>query len=64
MDNSTDLFSLEVDDTAKSTFLEMARWTKFLSILGLIFLGLMVLIGLILGMMADSLPPMRQILET
>ena len=56
MDNSTELFSLEVDETAKSTFLEMARWTKFLSILGLIFLGLMVLIGLALGMMADSLP--------
>ncbi len=59
MDNhnaSTELFSLEIDETAKSTFLEMARWTKFLSIMGFIFLGLFVIAGIVLAMVADNMP--------
>ena len=53
MDNynqSPGLFSLEVDEVAKSTFLEMARWTKFLSIMGFIFSGLILVAGLVVGM--------------
>lgn len=49
MDNfnrNTDLFAIEVDEHAKATFLEMARWTKFLAILGFITLALLVVGGL------------------
>ncbi|MFI5196062.1 MAG: hypothetical protein ACHQD8_03145 [Chitinophagales bacterium] len=54
--DNTDIFSVEVDDYAKITFLEMARWTKFLSILGFICLGLMVIGGVAFGMMISSSP--------
>jgi hypothetical protein len=43
------LFSMEIDEPIKNNFLEMARWTKFLAILGFVFLGLMLLGGV--GMM-------------
>ncbi len=39
----TDIFRMEIDEYSKVTFLEMVRWTKFLAIIGFIFLGLMVL---------------------
>jgi len=42
-DNS-EIFSMDVDDHAKITFLEMARWTKFLAILGFIVIGLLFLL--------------------
>jgi hypothetical protein len=54
--DNTGLFTLEIDESAKRTFLEMARWTKFLSIMGFIFLGLMVLAGIVIAVVADSLP--------
>ncbi len=38
----SDIFRMEIDEYSKVTFLEMVRWTKFLSIIGFIFLGLMV----------------------
>jgi len=44
-----EIFKIEIDETAKSTMLEMSRWTKFLAIMGFIFMGLMFFIGLILG---------------
>lgn len=43
--NESKIFSLEVDDIAKSHMLEMGRWGKFLSIVGFIMIGLMVLGG-------------------
>lgn len=54
--NNNDIFGMEVDDHARVTFLEMARWTKFLAILGFIFLGLMVLAGLVIGIFIGSNP--------
>ena len=56
--NRSEIFSLEIDERAKTTFLEMARWTKFLAILGYIFLGLMVLAGLGLAMVAGTVSEM------
>jgi len=47
-DNS-EIFGMELDPMVKSTFLEMARWTKFLSILGFIALGLMLVGGFFVG---------------
>ena len=40
-----DLFGIEVDNQIKQTFMEMAKWTQFLAVLGFVFLGLMVLAG-------------------
>ncbi len=47
--NKSEIFTLEVDETTKSTLMEMGRWTKFLAILGFVMLGLMVAAGVILG---------------
>jgi hypothetical protein len=47
--NKPEIFTLEVDESTKSTLLEMSRWTKFLAILGFVMLGLMILAGIILG---------------
>ena len=54
--DNPNIFSLEIDEHAKHTFIEMARWTKFLSIMGFIFLGLMLLGGVAIAMLASSLP--------
>ncbi|MES2702968.1 MAG: hypothetical protein V4649_10030 [Bacteroidota bacterium] len=53
-DKHSEIFSLEVDPYGKATFLEMARWTKFLAILGYIFLGLMLLMGVVMLMAAGA----------
>jgi hypothetical protein len=50
-----DIFNLEVDDFGKATLLEMTRWTRFLAILGYVFIGLMVLFGIGMVMMAGTL---------
>ena len=42
-----EIFKLEIDQDAKTSFLEMARWTKFLAILGFVVLGLIMSIGII-----------------
>jgi len=44
------IFSLEIDGDAKSNFLDMARWTKFLAILGLVVLGLILCLGIFLSL--------------
>jgi hypothetical protein len=51
-----DIFHLEVDEIAKSTMLEMSRWTKFLAILGFIAIGFMVLGGIVAGMLMANMP--------
>jgi hypothetical protein len=38
--SNSSIFSMEIDEQGKSNFLEMARWTKFLAIVGFIFMGL------------------------
>lgn len=47
--NKSEIFTLEVDETAKATFLEMSRWTKFLAIIWFVILGLMIAAGIVLG---------------
>ncbi len=41
-----DIFKIEIDEHGKSLFLEMARWTKFLAVLGFVFTALMLLVGI------------------
>ncbi len=43
----SNIFSLEVDDQLKGTLLEMTRWTKFLSIVGFVIMGIFALLGLV-----------------
>jgi hypothetical protein len=43
------LFGINVDQTGKLHLAEAAKWAKFLSILGFIFCGLIVLIGIFFG---------------
>lgn len=53
-----EIFRLEVDTTAKATFVEMARWTKFLAIFAFIMMGLAlagsVIAGIILSKFYDN----------
>lgn len=55
--DKSEIFSFELDDQAKSTFHEMARWTKFLAILGFIFLGIIVVAGFFVAMAINNLSP-------
>src|SRR5687768_12928125 len=43
------LFGINVDQTGKAHLAEAARWAKFLSIMGFIMCGLIVLIGVFFG---------------
>lgn len=49
------LFGLSIDPTAKSHLGEAARWGKFLAIMGFIFCGLFVVMGLFFSTMMASL---------
>jgi hypothetical protein len=49
------LFGINVDQTAKSHLAETAKWAKFLSIMGFIFCGFIVLIGLFFGTFVSML---------
>lgn len=40
------LFTLSIDPVTKSHLAETARWARFLSIIGFIFLGIMILAGI------------------
>jgi hypothetical protein len=46
---NTDLFRLQIDETAISYLSETAKWAKFLSIVGFVFCGLFVLLGIFMG---------------
>lgn len=50
--------NLKIDEASKSFFLEMAKWTKFLSILGFISLGIMVLVAFSIRSLISNLPNM------
>ena len=43
--SNSEIFNLQVDEVARAHMLEMARWGKFLSIVGFISLGLLALMG-------------------
>ncbi|HYH14004.1 MAG TPA: DUF5362 family protein [Flavisolibacter sp.] len=44
------LFSLSIDPVTKAHLSETARWARFLSIIGFIFLGIMILAGVSLSL--------------
>ena len=53
--NESNIFHLEVDEIAKSHMLEMGRWGKFLSIIGFIMIGLMLLGGIFISLAMSSI---------
>jgi hypothetical protein len=46
MDTNTNLFELQIDANAQAILRETSKWAKFLSIVGFIFCGIMVVIGI------------------
>ncbi len=51
MENLTETTNNEmiIDETGKAHFLEMAKWTKFLAIMGFVLIGIMILAGIFMG---------------
>ena len=49
------LFGLSIDPAAKAQLSEAARWARFLSIVGFIVIGLIVLIGIFAGSLISSM---------
>jgi Family of unknown function (DUF5362) len=41
--------SLRINEASKAFLMEIAKWTKFISIVGFVFIGLFILIALIVG---------------
>lgn len=48
------LFNLGIDEIARAHMLETVRWGKFLAILGFIFLGLLIVFGLLSGFVLSA----------
>ena len=48
-DQNTSLFGLGIDHISKSHLSEAARWARFIAICGFIFLGLMVIYGIVIS---------------
>src|SRR5687768_16707413 len=49
MEQSNSLFELQIDHQASSFLRETAKWSKFLAIIGFIFIGLVLLILVLAG---------------
>jgi Family of unknown function (DUF5362) len=59
MEQSSNLFELQLDQSSINYLNESARWSRFLSIIGFIYCGLMVIMGLFFGsIMTRMLPSM------
>lgn len=60
MEDQQHLFELQLDPASQASLSETARWGKFLSIMGFIFMGLLVIealfIGTIMSTLTNSLP--------
>jgi MFS family permease len=60
MEDQQHLFELQLDPASQASLSETARWGKFLSIMGFILIGLLVLeaifIGTIMSALTNSLP--------
>ena len=52
--SSSSLFNLSIDQLSKSHLAETAKWARFLSIVGMIGMGLMVLFGLFFSTIVGS----------
>jgi len=46
MDTNTNLFELQIDANAQAILRETSKWAKFLSIVGFIFCGILLVIGI------------------
>jgi len=55
MEQNTPLFGLSVDETSKLHLTEVAKWARFLAIVGMVFLVLMLFAGLYLAITLASL---------
>ncbi len=53
-----DIFKLEIDQDARNNFIDMARWTKFLSVFGFVILGLLMAMGLFFGLYINKFAEM------
>jgi MFS family permease len=49
MEQPTNLFELQLDQSSINYLNESARWARFLAIIGFIFCGLMVIVGIFFG---------------
>jgi ABC-type dipeptide/oligopeptide/nickel transport system permease component len=59
MEQSSDLFELQIDQPSINYLSETARWSRFLAIIGFIGCGLMVIVGLFFGSeIARNMPGM------
>ena len=60
-DQNTSLFGLGIDNISKSHLSEAAKWARFLAICGFVFLGLMVIYGVVVSfVIADMASTMSQ----
>jgi hypothetical protein len=55
MEQPSNLFELQIDQASQNYLNESARWARFLSIMGFIACGLMVLGGLLFGSLFSSM---------
>src|SRR4051812_43436789 len=51
---ASDLFEFGIDETAKGYLLDTARWSKFLAVLGFVFLGLLLVAGFFSGVILSN----------
>ena len=56
----TDIFKMEIDDQAKSNFIETARWAKFIAIVLFVIFGIFLLAGILLAVLLPSLGTSQQ----
>lgn len=53
------IFNFGMDETARASMLETARWAKFIAIMGFIFLGILIVAGIFLSMTLSNNPYMQ-----
>ena len=56
MEQSSNLFELQLDQPSINYLSEAARWSRFLSIIGFIYCGFMVILGLFFGTVMRMMP--------
>jgi hypothetical protein len=55
MEQPTNLFELQLDQPSINYLNEASRWSRFLSILGFVYIGLLLIAGLLFGSFGNSL---------
>jgi heme/copper-type cytochrome/quinol oxidase subunit 2 len=54
---NVNLFELQLDQSSINYLNEASRWSRFLSILGFIYIGLLIIAGILFGSFGNSLMP-------